>query len=1038
MPTTYQASAGEAAVIGRGIIGEAGRSNSPQGNTAKPASPCRPNPLLTHGLPSPGNVVSVEPPATPWGHDDSPITPQSSLLLVSSPTLTTGPLPPLPFEQSCNSITDSGASGSPQRLNNPTDAGIISYEHRYLVAAEGVSAPAKPVPAKRRDAARRSKNDGDDVSALKRICSSQVASPSRRFSKDCRNTMGTMIEPSEYLQSLVAGSPYSAASLQSPMKTAEYVSAMFRSPAQDTPLAVESTASTCASDGSTFRTSYVVSEASVGAGSSRRGTRRSSRDGRPLVPASPNLLEKGLDCEGVTNCSPAPSPCTASVGSAVSTCASDGSTFRKSFDSSDFDSKVVAGSTKPNQVGPRRTSCSSRVAQRQSEGQLRSTNEDCIRDVNVQTKNEKVKNRAPRGAPKDRNPRNVNSQGFTSKEQNDSAATRGNRPSLAPLPVSPAVSRRNRWSPGPSQELGFPNGAEKGEFPAACRATRFPMFGQAGDGETGFGATLGRSATQVLAEAVIELKTENTPCDDDALNVTFGRETLSCVHNDGDVLQNKSNIAGSVESLSSIFAGSNGMDLSTRVAPDRPNVGSKFSSFLGKGIRLPLSKDWGDDAEASRLEWRPAAAELQAQSILGSSTADPRKLCLWYVPYCVAAAAYSFMVALLVGKTEFLTLFIPLMPSLALCHLVRVERWERALSAVVDSCALQEVQKQMQVLESTVNTRSGIFLTSLSAVLEAFRSSPRGEGMLRGFLRTNHYLRVLGISFVLASILGVVRAVRAAIGVEDPLFTTWVSAEVAGAILAVTLLIFGGCSHLDAGPPRTVAADQRVQALEEAFNSMIEVVTPLLKGCSHSPESASVCIFSIRLLTKDGRLHPGTLEVIFGDSPSISAVCPQAGFSMTFQGVNAVAPTDFRSGSANTPALVATFDKTQGRQKDNCADAVAAATPLSGFNDNSSILWSGAAKFGGGFLHTNFRGRGFPMAPDDEPTLATFSDEGEGGKIPSFGNGSQWHQPAGLGADRSSLSHLACVFTMRTERDACISVIRSSGLLRGRRGPDMV
>lgn len=464
-------------------------------------------------------------------------------------------------------------------------------------------------------------------------------------------------------------------------------------------------------------------------------------------------------------------------------------------------------------------------------------------------------------------------------------------------------------------ELGSPTKARKGlQSPTKL-------------GEGDFGVTFGSQLCTDTAETGIS---------DNTFDVTFGRGGLDCITDDspkGRIVDEKKAAKKALQFTDTTFT-----DHAVVVKPKAyktlndvaPGAGFDFDATKGLAalgslraaangkrgqkeavVRLPRAQEWQVDdkrAPGRPRDWALAARELSRQSVLGTAARDVSTWALlrWYLPYMVCAGVGFGAAAVLVGRSEFLALQLPILLTLLAAHLIRIQWWDKALQDVVDHCTRDEVKRQLHAPlgwgEGTANF-SGNLTTILQAAIEQ-------QGPL---------LRPVGKSrwrqpFILASLslglLSVVRLARLGMNPEGMWANVWQSLEVIAAVGAILIFVFVGCTHNQAGSSRKVEANLRVEALEAAFNSMLDVMRPLLGpgavpidfGCSAGIQDLATTVlsnklfksthFSVRLVSAEGQTIRTTLILKFGAATSITASCSLAGFSFAFGGAETAMATD--------------------------------------------------------------------------------------------------------------------------------------------------
>lgn len=332
-------------------------------------------------------------------------------------------------------------------------------------------------------------------------------------------------------------------------------------------------------------------------------------------------------------------------------------------------------------------------------------------------------------------------------------------------------------------------------------------------------------------------------------------------------------------------------------------------------VRLPHSQEWLGQSRQPLLssgraypEWESVVRQMQMQRILGTRRPpDVYSLMRWYLPYIAAVALYTMFILVPGSRCEVALLFMPLLLAVAAGHVLRIRWWEYQLLHAVDESAAEEVRKQ---LHAPLGWGSQWFEVNLNTALQGIRVAHQGLLLRRP---PQHFpWRCGGCAAVLLAVLGLFRALRFVLADREgeEASVIWMVVEVVGAVKAMSILVFVGCSHTQARL-RSVEVELRLHELEAAFNAMLDILRPLLESDSSASaamdvvgtrslnggtQSATNGQFRIRLVTSERQTLRAMLSLGVQGKQPFSVACSTAGVTLTAeQAVNAT-PTDLRGG----------------------------------------------------------------------------------------------------------------------------------------------
>lgn len=309
-------------------------------------------------------------------------------------------------------------------------------------------------------------------------------------------------------------------------------------------------------------------------------------------------------------------------------------------------------------------------------------------------------------------------------------------------------------------------------------------------------------------------------------------------------------------------------------------------------------------------EYGQLLVQIQAQQALGFTLASFQEasvaalaLARWYLPFVALPCLYLTVVLAAGGASEAFLLCSPLFLLLPGLQLARVASWDRQLLAAVDEAVAADVRDQLRAPFGW-GDEGQLFSANLSAALQAVRVEP-GELLMACPRRT-----CLGRPFVpgicLATMLLLLRLVRLAASSASPGGGSWIEAEVALVVLALVVLVAVDCRPSKA-LGRLEVVDLRFEALESAFNAMLDTLRPLLGRRAESQwstkEEAAVSMveerFTVRLLTSERQTLRGCLRLVQEDGRyQVHVTCPLASFDLCAWRLEGTMPTEFGCSAA--------------------------------------------------------------------------------------------------------------------------------------------
>jgi len=337
-------------------------------------------------------------------------------------------------------------------------------------------------------------------------------------------------------------------------------------------------------------------------------------------------------------------------------------------------------------------------------------------------------------------------------------------------------------------------------------------------------------------------------------------------------------------------------------------------------VRLPRLSDLptclptnaASKATASMLglpvpEYAALLTELQARQ---SRELLPmaKSMARWYLPFAAFMGFWLLLVLLLADITLAVPLCVPLFVLLPGLLAARMWQLDRQLAAAVDHAASADARDQ---LRAPLGWGEGgeLFSANLSAALQAAKC-PADELLLCPPVSQSQQ-QCLSIMFSLAllgvpAVLSVARAASAAPGLLE--------AEVSVLVLSLLLVVVFVCRPQEQHRPALV--NSRLEALECAFNALLDTLRPLLgqhsasesggrqgrvvSACTEGSEKASNERFAVRLISAERQTLRGNLSVVeqpwdaSQEAPSFRMVlrCPLTDLELVATGLEGALPCE--------------------------------------------------------------------------------------------------------------------------------------------------
>ena len=278
---------------------------------------------------------------------------------------------------------------------------------------------------------------------------------------------------------------------------------------------------------------------------------------------------------------------------------------------------------------------------------------------------------------------------------------------------------------------------------------------------------------------------------------------------------------------------------------------------------------------------------LQAQMVLGHSwTSDASvtsivlHLVQWFLPYIVLLGVLLVVALATLDPSEAFLVFLPL-PLLLPLQQLRCRAWNRQLLGAVDKAAFADAFDQLRAPLGW-GEDGQVFSANLNAAMQAL-NLPAGELLTSMQSRFHWKLYLLcTLVMVLPGVLFIVK--------NDG--QNLQAAEASALLLCVFALLMACAPGKEMR--RSELVDQRLEALEAAFNALLDTLRPLLgpaappvhgKALQSSGER-----FSVRMVTSERFTLRGTLTI--SQECSLQISCPLASFNLVASGLEGAVPTE--------------------------------------------------------------------------------------------------------------------------------------------------
>lgn len=351
---------------------------------------------------------------------------------------------------------------------------------------------------------------------------------------------------------------------------------------------------------------------------------------------------------------------------------------------------------------------------------------------------------------------------------------------------------------------------------------------------------------------------------------------------------------------------------------------------------------------------------MQAQMVLGHSwTSDTSVTSVvlhwlqWFLPYIVLVSVLLVVALLVLGPSEAFFGLLPLPLLLPLQHL-RCKAWNRQLLAAVDKAAFADAFDQLRAPLGW-GEDGQVFSANLNAAMQAL-SLPPGDLLTSMRSRFDWKLGVLcPLVLVLPALLYILKNE-----------TQSLEAAEVPVLLLCAFTMLAACSP-GKEMRRSELVDQRLEALETAFNALLDTLRPLLgsaaqphcmQGKVGTSSSAGVERFSVRMVTSERFTLRGTLTIL-QEECSLQISCPLASFNLVANGLEGAMQTELgrcaagevdsmmmsppRQGTSWAASLGMRFSRaspdTRARRDDDLASVSTASTLTRGKNqvDEASL-----------------------------------------------------------------------------------------------------
>jgi len=335
-------------------------------------------------------------------------------------------------------------------------------------------------------------------------------------------------------------------------------------------------------------------------------------------------------------------------------------------------------------------------------------------------------------------------------------------------------------------------------------------------------------------------------------------------------------------------------------------------------------------AHSVHADWTSAVREVQRQRAVGVRGVDNAALARWYVPYIGILLLYVIVTGIVGLGDHSCALHILMLIGISIGHFTRLIALDHRLFAAIDFCASEEVLRQMQAPLGW-GENSGVFAAELSQALVALRIKPGSLLLAREHRSVPRRLYIcLGVGVALVLLLRLVRSIG--VGESKEGRTIWPASEASVASIGAIVLVAFGCAHGAAGVrsrTRAEEADQRVEVLEAAVNSMLDMLRPLLgagagpvdpPGTAPKLPLAAKCgpvklsnRFSVRLVTAERFTVRATLDIGEPGRDPFIATSLLDGLHIAASSVDRLTPTDLGCNKAVAVDLEALQARGSGR-----------------------------------------------------------------------------------------------------------------------------
>ena len=339
-----------------------------------------------------------------------------------------------------------------------------------------------------------------------------------------------------------------------------------------------------------------------------------------------------------------------------------------------------------------------------------------------------------------------------------------------------------------------------------------------------------------------------------------------------------------------------------------PNTHVQFPRLVellksGKGV---------DRSQRPVPEYGALVCLLQAQMVLGHSwTSDASMtsivlhLVQWFLPYIVLLGVLLVVAFATLGPSEAFLVFLPL-PLLLPLQQLRCRAWNRQLLGAVDKAAFADAFDQLRAPLGW-GEDGQVFSANLNAAMHAL-SLPPGE------LLTSMQSRFHWKLYLLCTLVMVLPGVLFIVKNEGQNLQ---AAEVSALLLCVFALLLACAPGKEMR--RSELVDQRLEALEAAFNALLDTLRPLL-GPAAPPSvhgkafqsSGGVERFSVRMVTSERFTLRGTLT-IYQEECSLQISCPLASFNLVVSGLEGAVQTELgRCAAGEVDSMTLSPPRAQG------------------------------------------------------------------------------------------------------------------------------